>query len=432
MPDQPNILLICTDQQYAGAMSCAGNDDLSTPGMDRIAAEGTRFERAYCAHPLCCPARASFVSGLMPHQSGVMSNGTPIHPSLLPNTMGNVLRRGGYDAALAGKWHVSGCDPEDCGLDVLCPPNDSRIPQVSADYFNADREDPFFLFASFVNPHDICQVARNQDLPQGAVPNAPLEACPGLPANFAIPPFAPDALQWLRQVSRRIHPTLDWTDEQWRPFRHAYFRLVEKVDGEIVRLLDALDASGKAVETVVIFTSDHGDGHGAHHWNQKTALWEEVIRIPMLVSAPGATGGRVNTEQLVSNGLDLLPTVCDYAGIACPEGLEGRSLRPLVEGTSTQDWPEELVVETQIGLGQGPGGPAFARALITDRYKYSVYSMGRYREQLVDLKNDPGEMVNLAVQSRWSDTLADHRGLLRAWCDRTEDPAAGIIPRDAR
>ena len=135
---QPNILFISTDQQYAGAMSCAGNDNLSTPGMDRIAAKGTRFERAYCTHPLCCPARASYVSGLMPHQAGVMSNGSPLHPELLPQTIGNVLRSAGYDAALAGKWHVPGCSPEDCGLDVLCPMDDARVPKVSADYFNQD------------------------------------------------------------------------------------------------------------------------------------------------------------------------------------------------------------------------------------------------------------------------------------------------------
>lgn len=427
MPDQPNILFICTDQQYAGAMSCAGNDNLSTPGMDRIAAAGTRFERAYCTHPLCCPARGSFVSGMMPHECGVMSNGTPIHPELLPQTIGNVLRGAGYDAALAGKWHVPGCDPEDCGLDHLCPTNDALVPKVSAEYFGADRDKPFFLFASFINPHDICQVARSQDLPQGPVPSATLEDCPGLPDNFAIPPYAPEALQFLRRVSPRIYPTLDWTDDQWRHFRHAYYRLVEKVDAEIVRLLDALDASGKADNTVVIFTSDHGDGHGAHHWNQKTALWEEEIRIPMIVSVPGGEGGRVE-ERLVSNGLDLLPTVCDYAGAACPDGLDGLSLRPLVESDTPDTWRDELVVETQTNFGDGPGGASFARALVTDQYKYSVYVMGRNREQLVDLQADPGEMVNLAVESRHRETLVDCRERLRAWGERTEDPAVKIVP----
>ena len=311
MADQPNILFICTDQQFAGAMNCAGNDNLSTPGMDRIAAAGTRFDRAYCTHPLCAPARASFVTGLMPHQAGVTGNNAALDQSLLPTTIGNVLREGGYDAALAGKWHVPGCKPSDCGLEWLCPMNDALVPSASADFMSAERDKPFFLFASFINPHDICQVARNQDLPQGPVPRATLDDCPALPANFAIPPFAPDALQWLRRVTPRIYPTLDWTDDQWRHFRHQYYRLVEKVDAEVVRLLDALEASGKADNTVVIFTSDHGDGHGAHHWNQKTALWEEEIRIPMIVSAPGQDGGCVDTTHLVSNGLDLLPTVCD-------------------------------------------------------------------------------------------------------------------------
>ena len=103
MADQPNILFICTDQQFAGSMSCTGNRDLSTPGMDRIAETGTRFDRAYCTHPLCCPARSSFVTGLMPHQTGVMANRMSLHKELLPKTVGNVLRDAGYDAALAGK-----------------------------------------------------------------------------------------------------------------------------------------------------------------------------------------------------------------------------------------------------------------------------------------------------------------------------------------
>jgi arylsulfatase A-like enzyme len=430
MREQPNILFICTDQQFAGAMSCAGNDDLSTPGMDRIAEAGTRFERAYCTYPLCCPARGSFVSGLMPHQSGVVANKAQIDATLLPRTIGNVLREAGYDAALAGKWHVPGCKPEDCGLDELCPTDDARVPKVAAEYFNTEREKPFFLFASFINPHDICQVARNQDLPQGPVSRVTLEDCPGLPENFAIPPFAPEALQYLRRNTPRIYPTTEWTDDEWRHFRHAYFRLVEKVDAEVVRVLDALEASGKADNTVVIFTSDHGDGHGAHHWNQKTALWEEEIRIPLLISQPGGEGNRVENDRLVSNGLDLVPTVCDYAGADSPEGLAGLSLRPLVSSEGVADWREELVVETRINFGDGPGGESHARALVTDQYKYSVYLMGRNREQLVDIRKDPGEMVNLAVESRHRASLQECRDRLRAWCERTEDPAIGIIPSD--
>ncbi|MBS12303.1 MAG: sulfatase [Gemmatimonadetes bacterium] len=426
MADQPNILFISTDQQFAGAMSCAGNENLSTPGMDRIAANGTRFERAYCPHPLCCPARASYMSGKMPHEAGVESNGMPFHQDLIPQSIGNVMRSAGYKAALAGKWHVPGVSPEDLGLDVLCPMNDALVPEVSADYFN-NGDKPFFLFASFINPHDICQVARNQDLPQGPVPSATLEDCPGLPENFAIPPYAPEALQMLRQRSPRIYPTLEWTDDDWRHFRHAYYRLCEKVDAEVVRLLDALDASGKADNTVVIFTSDHGDGHGAHHWNQKTALWEEEIRIPMLVSAPGGQSGQVS-HRLVSNGLDLLPTACDYAGVACPDGLEGLSLRQIVEGSESTDWREELFVETQINFADGPGGPSYARTMVTDQYKYSVYLMGQNREQLVDLQEDPGEMVNLAVESRHRDTLLDCRDRLRAWGERTEDPGVKVVP----
>jgi arylsulfatase A-like enzyme len=277
--------------------------------------------------------------------------------------------------------------------------------------------------ASFINPHDICQVARNQPLPQGPVPEpASIADCPNLPANFPIQPYAPDMLQLLRQTSPRIYPTLEFTDDDWRRLRFLYYRLVEKVDAEIGRLLKGLRDQGLDENTVIIFTSDHGDGHGAHNWNQKTALYEECIRIPFIVSQKGVTKQGVNTQHLVSQGLDLFPTLCNYAGIDVPTELMGLNFRPLAEGKTVSKWRDQLVVETEIDIGTGPGGPGASRAVITDRYKYSIYPMGRYREQLVDLQTDPGEMVNLAVNTRYNSILNNHRQLLRTCCEQTGDP----------
>mgnify|MGYP003330532695 CR=1 FL=1 len=175
------------------------------------------------------------------------------------------------------------------------------------------------------------------------------------------------------------------------------------------------------------YVLDHGDGHGAHQWNQNTALWREEIRIPMIVAAPGQSA-HVDDTHLVSNGLDLLPTVADYADVEAPEGLDGLSLRPLVESACETAWREQVVVETQINFGSGPGGPPYARALVSEQNKYSVFAMGRYREQLIDLAADPGEMVNLAVETKHGETLGRCRDQLRAWCERTNDPAIRIIP----
>ena len=151
-------------------------------------------------------------------------------------------------------------------------------------------------------------------------------------------------------------------------------------------------------------------------------MYEEVINIPFIISHAGVTkGGHVDDTHLVSLGLDLLPTLCEIGGAHVPNGLEGLSLRSLAEGNAPSAWRDALVVETIIDIGSGPGGGGASRAVLTDRYKYSAFPMGRYREQLVDLQNDPGEMVNLAVNARFKNELDDHRRRLHAWCEKTGD-----------
>jgi len=428
MSDRPNILFIITDQQYAGAMRCAGNPDLHTPAMDSLAEQGIRFEKAYCTQPLCCPVRSSFMTGLMPHQTGVIGNSEPLLPDLVGRSLADLFRAGGYDCAYAGKWHVPGVTPEDLGFDVLCGNGDAEVPRRCIDFLKQDRDNPFLMVASFINPHDICPWARNQPLPQGPIADAPTEACPNLPANFAVAPFAPDALEFVRSAHRGIYPAATYSDDDWRHLRHGYFRLVEKVDAEIGALLDGLRAQGLEEDTLIVFTSDHGDGHGAHHWNQKTALYEECVRVPFIVTQKGVTqAGAVDDSHLVSSGLDLLPTLCDCAGIDTPDGLPGQSVRPLAEGRQPSVWRDQVAIETRLDYAGMPGtAQSMARAVRTDRYKYSVYPIGRYREQLIDLQEDPGEMVNLAVQANCRDILNDHRKRLLDWCRETDDPFVSL------
>jgi arylsulfatase A-like enzyme len=203
--------------------------------------------------------------------------------------------------------------------------------------------------------------------------------------------------------------------------------MIEKVDHEIGRILDALHETGLEDNTLVVFTSDHGDGHGAHQWNQKSLLYEECIRIPLIISFPGKVQEEhFDNDHIVSNGLDLLPTFCDYAGIDAPRGLPGRSLRPVLEHFEAPDWREELVIEAWPF--QGDPGKSTARAVITREYKYMVYRWGRYREQLIDRQADPGEMVNLAVNDRYQTILEDYRERLRRYCGSIEDPFENDIP----
>jgi arylsulfatase A-like enzyme len=423
----PNIFIIMTDQQYGGAMSCAGNPELDTPAMDRLAEAGVRFDQTYCTYPLCIPARESLLTGRMPFELGYREWGDPIDPRFHDQELGVLFREAGYDTAYAGKLHAPRNDAARHGFRQLCGHDDAHLVEACTDYLQNTRQEPFLLVASFDNPHNICEWARHQNLPWGNIPPAATAECPTLPANFGIPPFEPQVIRWIQQRAPRVYPTVGNTPEQWRHYRHAYYRLIEKVDAQIGAVLDVLHGQGLAENTLVLFTSDHGDGHGAHQWNQKSILYEEPTRVPLIASWPGQIRqGVADDTHLVSAGLDILPTLCDYAGLTPPSDLPGASLRPLLEGTPAPDWREHLVVEAWPF--QGDPGRTLGRMVRTNRYKYVVYSWGRYREQLFDLENDPGEMVNLAVSRRYGDELERHRQLLRDYCARTGDEFGPHIP----
>jgi arylsulfatase A-like enzyme len=202
-----------------------------------------------------------------------------------------------------------------------------------------------------------------------------------------------------------------WSEEQWRLHRWTYCRLTEMVDAKIGSLLVALQKAGLENNTLVIFTSDHGDMDASHKMEHKSVLYEEAIRIPFILSYKGVISeGVVNNTHLISNGLDLLPTLCDYASIETPKGLSGSSIRPLAEGKPFSEWRDHIVVESQNG-----------RMVRTDRFKYSIYDSGQYREQLIDIEKDAGEMRNLAGNKDYKEILDKHHQLLKEWVKRTGD-----------
>jgi arylsulfatase A-like enzyme len=419
--NRPNILYILTDQQYAGAMSCTGNDDLHTPAMDRLAASGVRFDNACCTYPLCTPSRASMLTGMMPHQVGVYDNVEALPDTWPERTLGHRLSDAGYACAYGGKWHLpEESIPEGHGFTSICGFSDWDLADACIDYLRQRRRQPFFLMASFDNPHNICEWSRQTTLPWGPVEDVPTPQCPNLPANFLTAPYESEAVAAERcPRPRSIFRGGSLTEDDWRHYRHAYYRLIEKVDAEIGRILEALDANGLTEDTVVIFTSDHGDGMGAHRWNQKSVLYEESVRVPFIVSCPGRISPPRVDDRLVS-GLDLYPTICDYAEVEPPPEIRGLSLRPPAEGKNGVEWRDHVVTETFFGPLIGGLG-THGRMVRTAEYKYVLYSWGKYREQLFHLPTDPGEMTNLAVEARHASVLEDHRQLLVRWLTDTDD-----------
>ncbi len=428
-PERPNVLLVMTDQQTDEAMSCTGNPHISTPAMDRIAARGVRFTRSYVTQPLCLPCRSSIQTGRYPHEIGTSTNGRGLNGEY--PMLGKLMQSGGYDTAYFGKWHV-GTSFAEAGYPSAAEEirSDSVAADKAIEYLQAPRDKPFFLTLSVRNPHDVCQLARRQDLPQGPIPPLPDDAAqlPPLPANFAIPENEPTAIRMSQERNRDFHyPTGDWTDLEWRQYLWGYYRLVEKADREIGRVLDALHASGHEDNTVIIFTSDHGEGVASHHWNQKQVLYEQAVRVPLLIADPLASNPGSTSDALVSTGIDLMPTVLDAAGLpGAPEPVHGRFLQPLVRG-SAPTWDRSYVI-AETTFARGRNGGAAGRMVRTERYKYVVYDTGSRREQLFDLETDPDEISSLAAAPEFQAELNRHRKLLVEWAVKTADEFPLVPP----
>ncbi|WP_411274960.1 sulfatase [Daejeonella sp.] len=431
-PDRPNILIIMTDQQSASMMSCTGNKWLKTPAMDAIAATGINFSRAYATNPVCLSSRFSLQTGRFPSEIGMRENNIPMVDkarlqSLYSKSIGSLFQQAGYQTYYGGKVQlpVSGSKIEPWGYELLASDEREGLSIAAADFLlHRKKEDkPFLLFTSFINPHDICYNAIRSAYPDSKLAkNTPKEldealqlpdgisedeffrkVCPTLPDNHQPMIGELSSVDSLIKLSSfRNIVRENWSERDWRMHRWAYMRLTERVDAQIAVVMDALKKSGLSENTIVIFTSDHGDHDASHKLEHKTMLYEEAANIPFLISYPWMKKkGTVDNEHLVSNGLDLLPTLCDFAGIQPPAGLMGRSVVPLTEQKKITDWPNHIYLETETGY-----------MIHTGRYKYELDDIGEIREMFVDLKIDKGETKNLIESPRHKKIIASLRSKL--------------------
>jgi choline-sulfatase len=447
---RPNILFIITDQQFADAMSCRmGKEFINTPTMDQLARTGTLFTRAYSSNPLCMPWRNSVFTGRYPHETRVTANTTP-PGGLDPQEfvcLGNYFRNAGYDAAYSGKWHlcVNLKDTAAHGFEIVTGReggnHDAGVTKGALDFLARPHDKPFVLVASFMNPHNICEwtrriAGREQGLNCGEIGEPPpLAQLPPLPTNFAPPKNEPDGMTLIRrayQVADGPFPVGEFTTEDWRKQRWGYYRMIEKVDAEIGKVLAALRQSGLDDNTLIVFTSDHGECAGAHHFNQKTVLYDESARVPLIIACKGRTAG-ATTDKLINTGVDLLPTMLAFAGLEVPEKLPGRNLTPLVLGQPVAAWRDFVVVQnhmTQTGNVDGLRPELAGRMVRTDRFKYCVFSQGNRRESLVDMTADPGEMNNLATDPKYREVLLQHRELLAQFGEKNKDALVAKLLAD--
>ena len=425
---KPNILFIITDQQHAKMMSCAGNKCLKTPAMDSLARDGMRFEKAYCSNPVCVPSRTSMATGVMSCRLGAHDNRAGMRIEQLPetvdrNSLGKIMKRAGYATFYGGKVHMcNALTPKQAGYDTYFRDQRDRLPVACIDFMQKKRDNPFFAVASFINPHDICFAhrARNGIDTQGVLELhkrasvLPLEDLPPLPNNYAIQQNEPAAIEAHlspRAVTPAITMRQEYDERAWRINRWIYHRLTEKVDSHIAAILDCLNKAGLAENTVVIFTSDHGNMDASHRLASKGLFYEESVGVPLILTYKGhISAGRTDRTHLVSTGLDILPTLCDYAGAKRPDHLLGKSLRPLAEGRRVDHWRSYVASEN-----------GYTRMIRSQRYKYCAFDETNSKESLVDMQYDPGEMRNLVDDPNFQQVLAAHRRLLADWSRISND-----------
>lgn len=458
--ERPHIILIFTDQQNVNAMSAAGNPYLYTPNMDALASDGIRFTNAYCTSPVSGPSRASMVTGLMAREAGVEWNDNSKLGEEV-QTIGDLLSVGGYRTVWAGKWHIPEIYPQrskDCvehlhGFELLPfwdapgkhwllgaetdPPLTSAVVSF-LDSYGRD-EKPLFLAISYHNPHDICMYPRKigwetksdslltirpfgeykLPKPMGVHPDS-LSCLPPLPGNFIKNVDEPEFI-----IDKRIKPnpygdevqlSSQFSEKEWQAYLNSYYRLTELVDMEVGKVIDALKRNGMYENSLIIFTSDHGDGMAAHEWSAKLSFYEESVKVPMIMVLPEKWQQGAVNSNLVSL-VDLVPTFCDYAKVDSKANFAGMSLRRAVL-PAEECWRDFVVAELADHLKDRTRK---GRMIRTGRYKYTIYSSGGRNEQLFDLLTDPGETINLAYSKAYREILEKHRNLLGKWMEERND-----------
>jgi len=402
---KPNVLFIMTDQQSYNMMSCMGNKWLKTPNMDKIAKMGYRFDKTYCVNPVCMPSRFSLLTGHYASEAGVKENTTvydaqKVEQIVANNSLGVIFRKAGYETRYSGKLHLYGTkDVSEYGftLNGIDPYDGPAIyaEKLLAEKGKAKGNQPFLLFLSFLNPHDICakvgivqaranlnaehtvEPARILELQKKLSPEEYRGQIPPRPTNTS-PINGEHPEMVAMDVSSRV-----WNESQWDLYSWMYHRLTESVDAQIGRVLTALKKAGLEENTIIIFTSDHGDMNGAHGLALKNVLFEECQRVPLIFAGKGIKANFADKSTLVCNGLDFMPTICDLVGITPPNGLAGISLKPYLTGEGQKPDRKYIVTEDFNGYQIHDG-----------RYKYTIYELPGYPETLTDLKSEPGETRN--------------------------------------
>jgi iduronate 2-sulfatase len=435
---KPNVLLIMADD-LNDDMGTYGHPLVKTPNFDRLAARGLRFDRAYVQFPLCSPSRVSLLTGLRPDSTRVHDLQTDFR-KLLPDvvTLPQMFRRQGYVAARVGKIYHYG-NPGDIGTSGLDDPaswdtvvnpkgidkdeeplltnftptrglgsalayyaspaadeqhTDGKVALETIALLEKNKDRPFFIGAGFYRPH--CPFIA----PKKYFDLYPLDriAAPAPVSESGAPPAA-----WFT-----VPPHWGISEQAQRETIRAYYASISFLDANVGRLLDALDRLHLTDNTIVIFVSDHGYHLGEQGQWMKQTLFERSARAPMIMAGPGIAAKGRATRRIVEF-LDIYPTLAALASVPAPDGLQGRSLTPLLKNPNAT-WDHPAVTQVRRGTANAT---YMGYSIRTAKWRYTEWENGKRGTELYDETGDPRELHNVAADPKHKNVVSDMQRLLR-------------------
>jgi arylsulfatase A-like enzyme len=467
---KPNLLFIWTDEQRADTMAAYGNRKIHAPNLNKLAGESIVFENAYVTQPVCTPNRSAVMTGLWPHQSGCIKNNIqlPSNVQCFPELLGD----SDYRTAYMGKWHLgdeifaqhgfeewvsiedgyrryysNGCDRNkrsdyhhflighgykpDYDNNAFsrsfaarrifehCKPK--FLEKKACDFLRRHRKEPFILYINFLEPHmPFFGPLDDEHKPEEIY----------LPSNFSDPLEENEPLRY-RIIREYCRAKYGKDEKDIRALIGRYWGLVAQVDLSVGAIIKTLDELGLADNTIVVYTSDHGDMMGSHHMVEKSVMYEEAVRVPWLMRIPQMKGRLIKNRV---SQIDMVPTLLDLMDYDGDGRFAGQSLVPLIKGSRVEQ--DHVFIEWNPNSGAMKvkrGGTQLApkeelrrlenehtRAVISpDGWKLCLSDTDKC--QLFDLNKDPGETVNLFDSGRYKDTIKILTAMIQKWQETVDD-----------
>ena len=471
-PSRPNVLVVMADQWRRFALGFMKADPVNTPNLDAFAAEGMVFTRAYCSAAVCTPARGSIITGRFPQTTGIINNGSALRKSEV--TIAQAFKAGGYTTGYIGKWHIAGRPPgksvmpdERGGFEYWCGNNCSHdnyqmhhttgvdtpitmqgyVPDLETDYaikfLQKKKDKPFLLFVSWAPPHpgtsapglEVAGGNEDESSDKSKVYAAPKEyTTPYKNAVLHRPNVSTD-------FNASKHVKNLFSDPAVPPIA-GYFGAITALDKNFGKLMRTLDETGLRANTVVVFTSDHGEMMMSHGLFGKHVWWEESISVPFIVRWPQEVP--VGTCDVLFNQPDIMPTLLGLADITIPKTVEGTDFSPALRGQPMEGPAETYVAIFNERDAAGSNGEGW-RCIRTKKYMYTVEvpktqkaKKGKKSSEngggpagitklLFDTEKDPYQMKPIDV-SHSDNSIANELGeKLRGWLEQHHDPFAKLI-----